>query len=1684
MSNESVQEMFSRMAAVHEVQVAIERSGRRVTYGELEREANRLGNYLRAGGVGRGTMVGLLAGEPSQIISGILGVLKAGAVFVPLDPTFPDGRLQVMNAQVQPEWYVVEGKYLEKLSRIREASNREARVICLDSAAEGTEASYASYDESGPTGVPSDPDAPCSVYFTSGSTGKPKAILGRLKGIDHFMRWEIEAVGATAGTRVSQLASPSFDGFLKDAFVPLCAGGVVCAPESRDVILDAGSLADWLDVEQVEVLHCVPSVFRSLINEGLNSRYFEAMKYVVLTGEPLYPADVKRWLEVFGERIKLLNIYGTTETSLSKFAYEVKAEDVERPSIPVGKPIKGAAVMIMDSASQPCHEGAVGEIHIRTPYRSFGYYGDPDLTEAVLIQNPFSKDPADLIHKTGDFGRILEDGNLEILGRRDQQVKVRGVRVELGEIENLLRGHGAVADVAVVDRDDAEGNKFLVVYVTLTNGTGSDALREYLAERLPRTMLPSAFVELDQLPRTLNGKIDRKALPTLELLQAEREMEAGTLTPLEEIVAGIWCEVLRLPAVGRASNFFNLGGHSLLATQVILRVRDILKVELPIRSIFESPTVGGFAELIAEQISEGRLSAAAPLEPVSREGELPLSFAQQRLWFQEELAHGTTTFHIALGMQLKGQLNQAALEQTFSEVIRRHENLRTSFPVIDGEVVQVISPLVGLALPVVDLQNLGKGEQDTAAQTQAAAEFTRPFDLETGPLLRLVLLRHSQDEHTIICVLHHIISDGWSKGVLMREVSVLYAAFSQGMPSPLPELPVQYADFAAWQRQQLQGDVLNQSLAYWRNNLATAPPLLELPTDRPRPPIQTYRGAMEVFTLSPDVVQQLKALSHQRGVTLFMTLLAAFQTLLFRYTGQQDIVVGTTLANRERSDIEGLIGFFVNMLALRTDCSGDPSFEELLEQVRETTLKAYAHQAVPFEKLLLELDFIKRNPSYSPVFQVVFSFQNQPNLMDLTLTGLKLNFPQPEVTTSQTDLLLDLYDGAAGMIGALHYNTDLFDRSTITRMVEHFQTLLAGVAADAGQRLSELPLLSKRERVQCLLEWNQTDTDYRTDKCIHEIIEQQAAQTPDAAAVVFEAESLSYNELNTRANRLAHHLLAHGVGPENVVGVLMERSTELVSSLFATLKAGAAYLPLDPAYPAERLQLMLEDAGTRVVLTTAELAASLRSQSIKVSHLIEVDSHSAAIERESAENPASGAGADNLAYVIYTSGSTGTPKAAMNTHGAIRNRLLWMQQEYRLGSDDCVLQKTPYSFDVSVWEFFWPLMYGAKLAVARPGGHQDVDYLMDVIEEQQVTTLHFVPSMLSAFLQHEEFDRCRSVRRVIASGEALSAGLIRRFFENMNWAELHNLYGPTEAAVDVSFWNCSSETGPSGRVPIGRPIANTQLYILDGQQVPVAVGVPGELYIGGVAVGRGYLNRPDLTATRFIPDPYGGESGARLYRTGDRVCFSPTGEIEFLGRVDKQVKLRGQRIELGEIETALRKHQSVHEAVVTMRGEGEQARLIAYVVTNAEEAKDLAPTELRTFLQARLPEYMAPSAFVFIEQIPLTANGKINYEALPSLEEAQQDSFRSHTPPRTPQEEILASIWIEVLSLESVGIDENFFDLGGHSLVATRIIHRVNQSFDLDLRMRVMFDEPTIAGLSLLIEEALIEKLEATPEPV
>ena len=1074
-------------------------------------------------------------------------------------------------------------------------------------------------------------------------------------------------------------------------------------------------------------------------------------------------------------------------------------------------------------------------------------------------------------------------------------------------------------------------------------------------------------------------------------------------------------------------------------------------------------------ELLLQRLRQKKENASrTKITSQSRDSNIfPLSFAQQRLWFIEQFEPGNRFYNQPAAVRLTGALNLAVLEQSFNEIIRRHEALRTTFSTVEGQPIQVIAPTLALKLPVVDLQKLPDADREKEVLHVATKEAQMPFNLVEGPLLRCTLLRLDEAEYVLLFTTHHIISDGWSKGILIREMATLYEAFSTGQLSPLAELSIQYADFAAWQRQWLQGDVLESQISYWKKQLEGAPAILELPTDHPRPAVQTFRGTTYLFELSIDLLQALKKLSQHQGTTLFMTLLAAFQTLLWRYTGQEDIVVGSPIANRNRAEIEGLIGFFVNTLVLRTNLASNPTFGELLIRVREVALGAYAHQDLPFEKLVDELQ-PQRSLSYTPLFQVMFALQNAP-MSALELPGLSLSLLASESDSTKFDLTLLMTETAQGLVGNLEYNTDLFELSTISRMAEHLQTLLFGIVADPQQRLSELTLLTQAEKA-LLVQWNDTSVEYTQDHCIHQLFEAQVEHTPDAVAVVFEDEQLTYCELNARANQLAHYLQSLGVKPEVLVGICVERSLSMVIGLLGILKAGGAYVPFDPAYTQERLAFfMLENSQPNVLLTQQHLVESLPTQEAQV---VCLDSNWKLIALQRIENPGSNITADNLAYVIYTSGSTGRPKGAMNTHRGICNRLLWMQDAYQLTATDKVLQKTPFSFDVSVWEFFWPLMTGARLVVAQPEGHRDTNYLVNLITQQRITTLHFVPSMLQVFLEAENIETCKCLKRVIASGEILPVQLQKRFFNRLD-TELHNLYGPTEAAVDVTYWACTYQSSPDDNsiihqntVPIGHPIANIQIYLLDEHLNPVPVGVTGEVYIGGVGVGRGYLNSPELTAQRFIPNLFSKQSATRLYKTGDLARYLPNGEIEYIGRIDHQVKLRGFRIELGEIEALLCQHPAVRESVVVVRSDSaDSQRIVAYVVPHTEQT--LMITQLRRFLESKLPNYMIPAAFIMLDALPLTPNGKVDRKTLPAPDRMRPELEKAFILPQTTVEKQLALIWAQVLGLENVGINENFFELGGDSILSFQIISKANLA-GLHLTLKQLFQHQTIAQLAVV----------------
>ncbi|HEY0366789.1 MAG TPA: amino acid adenylation domain-containing protein, partial [Pyrinomonadaceae bacterium] len=1060
MKHESVQAIFSRIASQVPTNIAIEVGSRQVSYVELEEKSNSLANFLLANGATAGSPVAVLTEDRVEILIAVLGILKAGCVFAPLDPKVPEKRLEAMMSLLAPHWFITESQFLRKLNGLSKETGNRARVICVDVEADAccldevtVLAEYATYFNPAKPVIESQPDDMCYVYFTSGSTGQPKAIAGRLKGIDHFIRWEIKTLGLGEDTRVSQILPPSFDGSLRDMFIPLCTGGTACAPVERETVLETGKLIEWLDDKGITVIHCVPSLFRSLLNEPLSNDNFKSLRYILMAGEPLLPSDVKRWTDVFGERIQLINLYGTSETTMAKFAYFVKSADQQRRSIPIGKPIEGAAAVVVDKRGRPCQAGMIGEIYIRTPYRALGYFNQPELTREAFIQNPFNNDPNDIVYKTGDLGRVLDDGNFEYLGRLDRQVKIRGNRVELSEIEDVLRGHTAVTDVAVIDREDSSGHNYLCAYVVLGSELDTEELRQLVLNSLPDYMAPSAFIVMDALPRTISGKIDRNALPVPGRTRSGMDEYVAPSTHVEKVVAGIWTEVLGIEQVGINDNFFQLGGHSLRATQILSRVRGALNVEVPLRSLFETPTVAGLATLIDEKLSS-TAPESEPIKTVSRDRSLPLSFAQQRLWFFDQLEPGSSAYNLPMAVRLSGRLDVEALERTLSEIVRRHEALRTTFSVVDNNPVQVFSEASDVPLMVVDLSGLPDADREAEARLLAEAEARRRFDLSRGPLLRAVLIKLEDEEHIALLTMHHIISDGWSMGVLVREVVALYEAYAKGEQSPLTELNVQYADYAVWQRERLQGEFLEEALSYWRKQLTGAPRVLELTTDRPRSVRQSHDGARLAFEINEELTEKLRELSRREGVTMFMVVLAAWQFLLSRYSGQQDIVVGAAIANRNRADIENLIGFFVNTLALRVRVAGEENFVQLLERVREITLGAYKHQDLPFERVVEELQ-PDRTSGAQPLFQVMFVYQNMPasshDLPGLTMGQVEMS----DDAAVRSDIDFYLWEGES-LRGSFIYSTDLFDESTIAEMGNRLLELLAEIGSAPETSLSDL----------------------------------------------------------------------------------------------------------------------------------------------------------------------------------------------------------------------------------------------------------------------------------------------------------------------------------------------------------------------------------------------------------------------------------------------------------------------------------------------------------------------------------------------------------------------------------------------------------------------------------------------------
>jgi amino acid adenylation domain-containing protein len=1551
------------------------------------------------------------------------------------------------------------------------ASLGAARVVLLDDPGEDGEGDLHGW------AVPD--EALAYVIYTSGSTGRPKGAMNSHRGIINRLLWMQREYELGPEDVVVQKTPMSFDVSVWEFFWPLLAGArlVLARPGGHR---DSRYLAALIAEQGVTTAHFVPSLLGAFLDEPAAAGCF-SLRRVIASGEALSRELVRRF-EASGLRAGLHNLYGPTEAAVDVTFWACGPEGSE---VPIGRPVANTQVHVLDAGVRPVPLGIAGELFLGGVQVGRGYLGKPELTAERFVPDPCSAEPGARLYRTGDLGRHRADGAVEYLGRLDHQVKIRGVRIELGEIEAALLREPQVREAAVLAVSDR-----LIAYVA---GPGelpsATELRRELGRWLPEAMMPSAFVVLTALPLTPSGKIDRLALARIEPERETATSPQTPRTPVEDLLAGIFQQVLEVEAVGIHDGFFDLGGHSLLANRVVARVRQTFGVELPLRELFEAPTVVGLAERIAAALrAEGE--PAPPLIAESLDGPLPLSYAQERLWFLDRLEPGSAAYNMPAAFRLEGPLVEEALERAFAEIVRRHAVLRTRFVEIEGRPAQVIDPTPAFGLWRADLHALPVERRERELVRLAREEAARPFDLVRGTLMRAGLVGLDEREHALLVSMHHIASDGWSIGVLVHEVTALYRAFSTGAASPLTELPVQYADYARWQRGWLQGEVLQRQLTWWRQRLEGAPPLLDLPLDRPRQTGGGRPAGVERAALPGELVLALRDFGRRRGATLFMVLLAGFQALLSRLSGQEDVVIGSPVANRNRRETEDLIGFFVNTLALRANLAGAPGFASLLDRARESALGAYAHQDLPFERLVEELR-PERSRAHSPLFQVVLALQNAP-LGERELPGLHLAPLEVPPGTAKFDLTLVLAEEGEGLSAWLEHDRRILDGASVRRLFGHFEALLAGAAADPACPLSELPLLGSAERHQLVAEWSAAPAARHTGKGLAELFADQATRSPGAIALEIETEKgmerLTYGELNRRANRLAWHLRSLGVGSATRVGIGMQRSADLVVALLGVLKAGGAYVPLNPGDPEERLTLFLADARVPLVLVREESRERIRQAVLRSPAAVRVlclDEEAQALAERSADDPAPIAGACHPAYAIYTSGSTGLPKGVLVSQEAVA-RLVLDTDYVELRPTQRMAHVSNPAFDAATFEIWGALLHGACLVGLPRDAALTPVALARQLRELRIDVM-FLTTALFNQVAGQVPDAFATLDTLLFGGEAVDPASVRRVLECGAPRRLLHVYGPTECTT-FSAWQQVREVLPAAAtVPIGRPVADTALHVVDLSFRPVPVGVVGELLVGGSRLALGYLERPDLTAERFVPDPWGGEVGRRLYRTGDLVRWSPRGAIEFVGRRDHQVKIRGFRIEPGEVEAALASHPGVREAVVVVDEAGAGGRrLVAYVVAAPGLDGEPIPRELRGFVAAKLPAYMIPALFIPMPSLPLNANGKVDRRALPPPERVRPELASAFLAPRTSLERDLAGIWTAALGCGEVGIHDNFFELGGHSLLATHLLARYQESLGMTLPLSLLFESPTISGLAEAIETArrlMAEAQEARKSP-
>ena len=1634
-----IHELFARQAEQTPDAVALVQGDQHWTYRQLNRAANSLAHRLRRLGYGPEVRVGLLLPRSANLVIAMLATVKAGGAYVPLDQQLPQKRMETLLRDAGIEVVIVD----EHGSPLVAADGLQ--VLAISSASPTDVREW-----EGNAACCSSADNMVYLLYTSGSTGVPKGVAVTHRNVIRLAKnrrnFEVNPDDA-----VLLHSNPGFDATTFEVWATLLNGArLVVFPGDP---FDLAELSRALIEHQVSTLWLTAGLFHQVVEQTIAG--LADLRQLIAGGDVLSAHHVRK---VFQEtRVKkLINGYGPTENTTFSCCYTMTCSDDFGTTVPIGNPIANSTAYILNGFAQPAPLGTIGELVVGGDGLARGYHGDPRLTAERFIPQPFTSLPGERLYRTGDQCRYRSDGVIEFLGRQDNQVKIRGFRIELGEIESALREHELVRDVAVTVRGSSSEDKQLVACLVCDGGPPSPReLRAFLQSLLPGHMVPAFYLFVDALPITANGKVDRAALAALPLSEPAPQTDTDPeMTPVQEMLMGIWCDLLSVEHVGIDDDFLDLGGHSLLATKVVSRIRDVFHIELPLRALFADTTIRALSKTVETLSADAQAEVLPEIQRVSRDEPIPLSSAQMRLWTLDRHSAAGSTYNVSLTHRLRGPLHFHALVAALAEITRRHETIRTRIKVMDGMPVQSISPGGQVPLRVVDLAGLNLSW--SAALQTCRQEADRPFDLIEDLPLRPWLFRMAADDHVLHLTFHHIAVDGWSCEHLLHELEALYHSFCQGAPAGLGELSIQYADFTVWQ-QRVLGTAAERQVCYWQEQLDSLPPSLQLPTLQPSLVRKSNRGAAESLLLTKDV-DSIARVGRKLGATMFMTLLAVFKVVLHRYSGQTDIVVGIPIAGRRHGAVDRVIGFFVNTLPLRSELGGQRRFDQFLTHVRDKALAAYQHQDVPYERLAA-----MANGPHDELFRVTFSYQG--NRLDLQLPGLDAERLRLGTATCKFDLSLEIEQTADGLRAILRYSRDLFSPALISQLLGHYHKLLLQFAAEPTLPITDVSLLDDHERRQ-LLEWSQPDEAGGSAGFVHAAIEQQAIDRPDAMALTCGGEHLTYGQLNERANQLAHYLRSVGAGPHRLVAVCLESSIELVVVCQAAMKIGAGFVPLDPTHPRRRLSELVTEAGINLLVTRQVHAEHLSG----LGTLVFVDSDKPVIDRQPRRHRNSPVTESNLLYVIFTSGSTGRPKGVAITHGNFGPLLQWSGRCFGLNPQTHVLQNLNPCFDFGVFEVLSTLAFGGRMHILPRDRQGNFTEYADALCTAGINTLHCTPSFLRALLPYcERLDALRTLR---LGGEALSNHLVAEIYQRIpSECRVFHSYGPTETTVTCSIFVLGNRSEwarqNSPVVPIGRPTCEHRLYVLDRNSQLVPVGLQGELHVAGPGLSSGYLGRPRITAEKFVPNPFHTTPGSRLYKTGDLVRYREDGNLEFLGRLDHQVKIRGHRVELEEIEVVLRRHPDIQDALVVLDS-SDTPSFSAYIIPAANRRPSMA--EVHDFLNSELPRYMVPAAFTLLDAFPLTRNGKIDRSSLPAAERYESDSGAK---PRSPMEECLTEMWCEMLAISNLGIDDNFFALGGNSILATQLILRVSDRFEIELPMYVIFEHATVATLAAYIESAL-----------